>query len=305
MSVGNTEAPEAVVSARYHPTSIVIDGRDIDIRIKRLNVNEFSDLSRKRQRMSELESDRVALLRKLPDEFERHVPTEAEAEDFERRREELAAIEAETSAALAAMDASDSPLGRGFVALLAYAAGMLRHIKPEAAYRVPDEEIRRRRLSEMSPEQASRHRALTDEEDQFAASFIADTIAAYVTVLPKQIAILDEDTHERTPVTTGAQLVQIYGGRVEIIRRLFNEVWQQNTLSPEIKNALRPRSGSTSSSLKPAREVGGLTPDGAAAPAASVASASSDAATGSLETSLTSPLPDPQPASCGPADPLK
>lgn len=149
------------------------------------------------------------------------------------------------------------------------------------AHVVPDDEITRRRLAEMSPETRAAYEAAKDADDVFMATFCSEAIAAHVWLPPGvTVRIVDEDQagHETEIIAKdGPGLVQAFGGNFSMLARLTRAIHQENTLSPEAKKAWRLLSGSTASLSTPAAAgaVDGATPAATATSAGAAASASS------------------------------
>lgn len=147
------------------------------------------------------------------------------------------------------------------------------------AFVISDAEIRRRRLVDMTPEQRADYQRQHDEEEAFARAFITDAISRYVTVVPGQIEEVDEAgaAHD---VTQGADLVRLYGARMDVLFGVFTAIASENTLSVPQKNDSSSRVASTPSS--DAREPN----PGTAASAADAPSATSGAVTAPTAGSL-------------------
>ncbi len=109
----------------------------------------------------------------------------------------------------------------------------------DLAYIVPDADIAKRRLSEMSPEQRALYDRLDAEEEAFSATFIMDTLQKYVRVLPGQDLetvddFEDDDAAPRT-VKTGADLAAVFGGREDIVTNLIRIVHLENAYTEAAK----------------------------------------------------------------------
>lgn len=101
---------------------------------------------------------------------------------------------------------------------------------------VSDEEIRDRRIAEMSVEDQSEYHDRVREEMDFALKFLKDTLTRYVAVEPGQII---EEGPPVVDVTTGAQMLRLYGGRQEILGQLLTAVRTQNTWDEDSKKKWR------------------------------------------------------------------
>lgn len=145
---------------------------------------------------------------------------------------------------------------------------------------VPDDEIQRRRLEEMTAETRAVYDAASAADDAFMAQFCSQAIVDFVTVAPGFQLKAERDNGEVFQVQSGKDLVEAFGGNLSMLVRLTRAVHQENTLSPEAKKALRSLSGSTASSPTPAAVavVDGATPAATVGSADPADSASSGAA---------------------------
>jgi hypothetical protein len=276
------------VKHRY-PVDLMIDGQRIYFSVKRLSVDERAQFFLFRQRAANPESERRLLLRKLPDEFERAVPTEAEKESGLKQLEELDLMKDTAErmiGELSEKEPSKKPLGGILIALIGFATTLLHKLSPEERYRVDDDEIKRRRFSEMTPAEAAALRELEEQEELETARNFSQVIRDYVDCRPNQIIIEEIDGSE-TNVQNGAEILRVFGGRVEIIRSLVSEAWRQNVLSEALKNAWRPDSASIDSSSSEGPASHGQTPG---TPATSAASEASASPVGAMASSATTPI---------------
>lgn len=146
---------------------------------------------------------------------------------------------------------------------------------------VPDAEIERRRLEEMTVETRAAYDAASLADDEFMAQFCSQAITDFITVDPTGPPVdTVRDNGESLRVQSGADLVEAFGGNLSMLVRLTRAIHQENTLSPEAKKALRSLSGLTASSPMPvaAAAADGATPAAIAPSAAPEGSASSGAA---------------------------
>lgn len=152
---------------------------------------------------------------------------------------------------------------------------------------VPQEEIERRRLQEMSPETRAAFDAASEADDQFMTDFCTQAITEHVWLPPGVTVKVIQDDDSEFIAKTGADLVIAFGGNLSMLMRLTNAIHHENTLSPEAKKALRLLSGSTASSPTPAAAaaVDGVTPAAIATPAGAEASVLSDGASVGQESS--------------------
>jgi hypothetical protein len=142
-------------------------------------------------------------------------------------------------------------------------------------YRIPDSEITRRRLQEMTPDQLTAHEQAECEDEAFVVAFGSDSVTAY-TWLPRHVTLeVEQEDGTTTVVKTGADLVTVFGGNLAMLIRLTAAIHTENALSAELKKVLRSPSDSTRSSLAPIGTADGGAPAAIATRAARVDSAAS------------------------------
>lgn len=143
-------------------------------------------------------------------------------------------------------------------------------------YAVPHAEIERRRIAEMQPEAKAEYERARVEDDSFNATFCAEAISQHLWLPPGvTIRVVGEDDTEKV-VTTGAGLVEAFGGNYSTLIRLVGVIYEENVLSPKQKKVLRLLSGLTASSPTPAAAgaVDGVTPAATVAPVETAGSVS-------------------------------
>lgn len=153
---------------------------------------------------------------------------------------------------------------------------------------VPNQEIQRRRLEEMTSETRAAYEAAIAADDAFMTTFCSEAIAAHVSVAPDfTLRATREGGDEEFQVKSGKDLVEAFGGNLSMLVRLTRAIHQENTLTPEAKKALRSLSGLMASSPTPAAAagVGGATPAATAMPVEAGDSAPSGAALEGLDQS--------------------
>jgi hypothetical protein len=266
-------AEEEVVLRPYHPTTFTLGEREIRIRVKRFSLDDMARFDRLEAAL-EPQMDRLLLVRKTAEELERAVPTEAQTD--------------ERDALLADINRLAERFGPARDEAAADAIALLRiltlRVMPVETYRIPDEEIRRRRQRELTEAERAEVERLEQVYRDAATELARVVVRDYVTVEPGQLVMVD-DQDERTSVTTGEQLLTCFGGRLDVMRQLVAAVRRENILTDEQKKDWRSRFGSTRSSASRDQAVSGLRPDVAAAPAEPEGSVSPVAATGVSETS--------------------
>lgn len=152
----------------------------------------------------------------------------------------------------------------------------------EGAFVIPDAEIVRRRLSELTPEQLEARAAQERAEFEGMIAFCIDQITAHVWVptvdaqqRPVRVQREDEDG-QVVLVRTGADVAALFAHNGEMLGRITRAISDANTLSPEKKRLSKLFSASTPSSLERPSAVAGPSPAATAsdvAPAASAATA--------------------------------
>lgn len=106
-------------------------------------------------------------------------------------------------------------------------------------------------------------------------AWIEEVFGKYLAVAPGQI--WDED--EQREVTTGTDLLRVYGARTEFVAEALATIYMSNRMSEEQKNALRSRLASPHSSSEPDPIPNGAEPASIATAAEPKASAASEDAT--------------------------
>lgn len=247
----------------YEPRSIDLgDNTSLTVGIKRLSVTEANLFDRLFWRAMLLESERLVLVRRPGDEQERQTTTAISAARLAELQREAAALAD-----------GDGP------AVKAFLLAALDELRPTDRWVVPDEEIRRRRLLEMTDDQRARYEAIVEEDKRALAAFLSEALAQFVNVHPDQLEIEDAVTGEVTPVTNGEQLARCFGARQDLLQAIVHAIRDVNELSAVQKNGSGSRS--TSSTSLPARDpkATGGSSEPTAAPADSSASVTTGAAT--------------------------
>lgn len=127
-------------------------------------------------------------------------------------------------------------------------------------YQIPDSEITRRRLQEMTPDQRAAYEQAEREDEAFVLAFASESIAAY-TWVPTHVTLeVEQDDGTTTTSKTGADLVTVFGGNLAMLIRLTAAIHAENALSAELKKVLRSPSASTPSSPAPIEIADGGAP---------------------------------------------
>lgn len=145
---------------------------------------------------------------------------------------------------------------------------------------VPLEVVSQRRLVEMTPEQRVEYDTLDAEDEKFAKVFITRAIVNYT-----QVPTGELEDEEGTPITTGADLVRMFGSRRDILLQLIVSIWAENTLSASEKKVQRSLFDLKASLNQSLLEVLGQKQAPIAEPAENAASVETGGVTG-LETTL-------------------
>lgn len=145
-------------------------------------------------------------------------------------------------------------------------------------YLVPETEIRRRRLQEMTPDELTAFMAQEAEDVAFIATFCDEQIRQHVWLDPKAHVSVEDDNGATRTVTTGPDLADLFAGNLAMLTRLARVIYEENTLAPEQKKTLRQLSASTRGSSETPSGAG-PTPVATATSADPQGSATSEPAT--------------------------
>lgn len=160
--------------------------------------------------------------------------------------------------------------------------------KPKSRYRIPDAEIRRRRLQEMTAAERGTFDQLEEAETQDCNAFCCQVITDHVWLAPNVTLLVEnEDGSERT-AKTGKDIVDIFGGNASLLVRFMLAIHNENVFTAEQKKVLRSLFASTPSSpaLANAEEVDGQKPVGTVTPVGNAVSVGNAPAMDGREVSL-------------------
>lgn len=143
---------------------------------------------------------------------------------------------------------------------------------PDGKFLLSDDLIRARRLMEMSDDEREDFDRREDEEEAFSVQFLTRSITDYIAVEPEQLYEDGQDGKPRS-ITTGADMLRLFGGRSDVLAQLLRAIDVENTWSTAGKNALRSLSASARSSDAPQPVAVGPKPEPTAADAGTAASA--------------------------------
>lgn len=249
----------------YEPDRILIDEADtgesffVNILVKRLTIKEKATYDRLRFRLFTPEAERLVLVRRTDEERERAFTSTL---SLERLREVRQAV--------ATVDPAEA---------LSFLKALVEELVPTDEFVMPDEEIRRRRLLEMTPDERARYDRLREQDQEAYAEFLAEALRQFVRVPEGQLLWQDEDGGDPVPVTNGEQLARCYGSRSEVLRQISASIMNINSLTEAQKKTWRSRFDSKPSSQEPSQAIPGVSPDPIAAPASDSGSATTEAAT--------------------------
>lgn len=149
-------------------------------------------------------------------------------------------------------------------------------------YVISEDEIKARRLAEMSPEQRAEYRRQDEAEETFANEFLMDTLRRYVRVETGQGLMMTDDFEDENAepreVRTGLDLANLFGGREDVTRDLLRAVHLENSLNTVSKKVLRPLFGFAPSSGERETDQVGQKPDQTAGNAENSVSVSNEVA---------------------------
>ena len=261
----------------YYPTTVALDGAEIDLRITRLAARDAFAFLKDFERAADPPSERSLIVRVKDDELEkRPVPRPRTA------KEQAAADALVTLRECLKTSTHTFPLGddvaHGRDQILLALLSEIEAALPEEAegdeqFVLSDQVVRARRLDEMTPEQRAAWDVLDKADEQFATDFIVDTITNYVTAEPGQIEVDGQD------ITSGADLVRLFGAHAGALKAMVRAVRDENVLPSALKNAWRSARDSRRSSTTSDLDLSGQTPAATATAAAPEASAPPAAAT--------------------------
>lgn len=148
---------------------------------------------------------------------------------------------------------------------------------------VDDEEIRRRRVQEMTPADRATFLELEQADATFEYEFLVRMLDQHISVAPWQRVRFETEEGQTLEVRTGADLVRVFGGHHAQLLRFGMAVWGENNLNPIQKKVWRALFTSASSSSEPGKVLLGPRPVAPAAPAENEGSVETEDATASSE----------------------
>ena len=179
----------------YYPVTLTIDGEEVKIRIKRMDLEESGDFSRALEKVG------------TPAHL-RFVSRDANGPEQER--------------------------------------------KSDGFFVIPFDEIKDRKLLELTAERRVEYEVAEEEHEQSSRKFLLWMFETFVTV---ESGLTEEDAGgtERT-VTDGLDFLRVFGGRLDVLQEVMTAVRLENSLDAAEKKALKSRTASPpfSAALEPA-----------------------------------------------------
>lgn len=149
--------------------------------------------------------------------------------------------------------------------------------KPVMQFTMTDEEVRIRRMRDMTPDQRDKYEETVERDERWARNFVLSTIRSYIQPEPDQIE----------SVANGEDLVRYCHSQKQLTHELLGDVLLLNSVTPGQKKVLQSllvsRSGSAPSSAS-VPTASGDAPAVTAARADDTASVPSEGATESVST---------------------
>lgn len=266
----------------YEPATIVVEperraedgsivpAETIEIRVKRLTVQESATFDRLFWRGVSPEAERLVLVRRPGEEQQRVADVAMTAARLEALRQEATALEQSGGSAWPLL------------------TSVLTELMPTDQFLVPDEEIRRRRLVEMTDGERTRYDRLRAEDAEAYGRFLSEALGQFVRVAPGQLAF--EEDGEVRDVLDGEQLAKCYGARTNILQQIALAIRAINEMTEAQKNDWRSRSDSSTSSTGRDRTATNLPITGtSSAPTAGRVDRSDSAMTGDAMPTAASP----------------
>jgi hypothetical protein len=240
----------------YHPTKFPFtDAGLLRLHVKRQTVGEAAAFRREYEATKDRASARQVSTRMPGEEQE----TRQATRDRTTAEQALADALSKVSPVALTSEASSEHGQAVFEAIVA-ARRLVNEEPTGESFVIDDAAIRQRRLDEMTPETRSAWEALVRDEDAREAAFITDTIERFVTVEPDQIVAVD-GTGKETSLTSGQELLSVFGANLGDMRALVQQVWIENNVSEERKKALRSLFDFDASSAAPAKDPAGSSPE--------------------------------------------
>lgn len=241
-------AKKRIVS--YEAVPIDIDGESITIHVKRLSIEEHAVFDRMFWRGVLSESDRLVLVRRPGEELARN-----EAACLTDAR--LAALQSQVEMLAEAPE----DLATAYAKTRSELLKLVADLTPGSSFVVSDEEIRRRRLVEMTDDQRASYERLRMEDVQAYASFLDEAIGQYIRIPQGEVAWVDVDTGLEKDVISGRDFARCYGARADVLQQVAIAIRHVNQLSDLEKNDWRSRSGSRPTSTGRGQAAIGSSPD--------------------------------------------
>lgn len=240
--------------------NIIEPAETIRVFVKRLTVDEATKFDRLFWRGVSNEAERLVLVRRPGEEQERQTMAAISSERLETLKNDLSTLESSPEAAFGVL------------------RDLLAELAPTDQFIVPDEEIRRRRLLEMTDAERTRYELVRKQDAEAFGLFLSDALQHFVRVEAGQIEFID-DKEVTVDVLNGEQLAMCYGARPDILRNISMAIRAHNELTDAAKKDWRSRSASNSSSKERDPKATGGSSAPIAAPAVVSDSVMTEAAT--------------------------
>lgn len=247
----------------YHTVTVPLGTETVTVQIKTLSVAERTEFDRLFSRAFRYEAQNCLRQRRPGEELERAVTSACSELDH-------AALAAMAETLRARVGHGDETLAESAVAALEQAVKI---VTPTERFVIPEAEIRRRRLLDMTSAERATFERLQKEDDQAAVDLAETALPAFVRVPAGQLEVEDADTGDTTPLATGRQLLALFGSHADTLGAILLAIAKTNTLSDDEKNGSRSPSASTPGSAERDRIPPGDSPAmtaGNVAPSASV-----------------------------------
>lgn len=260
----SASTPATVLDDSY-PATVPIDGREVRLRIKRFTIDEFTRWS--------ADFNKIGRFNRKGELF------------VEKHRQPLRDDDGQP---VRAPEALPNPLAGKPMVDAAGAPVCDEHgvprietptlPNPQAGRLVFEDPLTTiARLELEQPEALAAFEKQAAVEEEFSQQFMREALRQYVSVEVNQLMMGDG----RTPLTTGEQLLDRFGGRADVLQAVLQAIQIENTLSEDQKKRLRLRFASASSSDESTRVAPG---GGPATTADAVAPSSSTPIDGAMPT---------------------
>lgn len=116
----------------------------------------------------------------------------------------------------------------------------------EGHYTIPFEELAKTKIAELSPENRAEYEKAQEEDEAEGKEFLIYAFERFATVGKGLIEELPDGSEKS--VSTGLDLLRIFGARADVIQNVLDAIWKENMLDASQKKALLSPTGSSPSS---------------------------------------------------------